>query len=71
VNQESDNGATLLFIAAQKGRLEVVQALLGAGSSVDAAEENGATPLFIAAQRPPQGGASAGGRGCKRGRGKG
>ena len=45
-----DDGATPLYIAAQDGHGEVVEALLKGGCDVDKATNDGATPLLIAAQ---------------------
>jgi ankyrin repeat protein len=52
VNQRmTDNGATPLLVAAQKGHLAVVKFLVEEGkASVDQATNDDATPLFIAAQ---------------------
>ncbi len=45
------NGATPLYIAAQNGHLEVVNALIAAGAAVDqACHDDWTTPLFIASQ---------------------
>ena len=51
VNQASNKGATPLFIACKKGRLDVVKTLL----TVDGIQVNqasgGATPLYMASQK--------------------
>ena len=43
-------GATLLYMAAEHGHLEVVRALLEAGADLNQANTDGDTPLCIAAQ---------------------
>ena len=48
----TDDGSTPLFIAAQKGHLEVVRFLVESGANKDqGTTDDGATPLFIAAQK--------------------
>jgi ankyrin repeat protein len=50
VNQATQDGTTPLFMAAQKGHLEVVRALVTElGADVNQATQDGATPLLIAA----------------------
>jgi ankyrin repeat protein len=44
------NGYTPLYAAARNGHLEIVQALLKAGASVNKANHLGETPLYIAAE---------------------
>lgn len=39
-----------LYIAAQKGHLEIVRCLIEHGAKMDAAAEKGATPIYIACQ---------------------
>jgi len=46
-----ENGRTPLFVATQKGQLEVVRLLLDAGANVDKADSDGWTPLQIASQK--------------------
>ena len=47
-----DNGGTPLFIAAQKGYVEVVGLLLNSSTDVGRAKTvDGATPLHVAAQK--------------------
>ena len=46
-----NRGATPLFIAAEKGQLQVARLLPEANADKDQANENGTTPLFIAAQQ--------------------
>ena len=47
----TDNGATPLFIAAQKGHLEVVRFLVVSGANKDQGKtDKGETPLFVAAE---------------------
>lgn len=47
-----DNGGTPLFIAAQKGYVEVVVLLLNSSTDVSRAKTvDGATPLHVAAQK--------------------
>ena len=47
----ADVGATPLFIAAQRGHLEVVRLLVESGANKDQGlTDVGTTPLFIAAQ---------------------
>ena len=43
------DGATPLMIAAQLGKVELVQAILGAGADLDARDSSGATALTLAA----------------------
>ncbi|CAE7938928.1 ASB3, partial [Symbiodinium sp. KB8] len=43
------DGATPLFIAAQKGQLEVARLLLEANANMDKAAQDGTTPFFVAA----------------------
>eukprot|EP01047_Picozoa_sp_COSAG01_P014058 COSAG01_NODE_676_length_14324_cov_17.420105_19_plen_542_part_00 len=43
-----DQGFPALYVAAQKGHIEVVQLLLGGGAAVDRPAKNGATPLSVA-----------------------
>lgn len=43
------NGATALFIAAQKGHAAAVEALLSAGASTEVAGKDGSTQLIWAA----------------------
>ncbi len=49
VDQAMADEATPLYIAAQKGHLAVVEALVKAGAAVDQAAANGAASLLIAA----------------------
>ena len=51
VEKRDGRGATTLFIAIEKGHLEVVRELLARGAAVDAQTLVGATPLFIASER--------------------
>jgi predicted LPLAT superfamily acyltransferase len=47
----TDNGCTPMFVAAEKGHLEVVRVLVSSGADVNAAKTtDGATPVFMAAQ---------------------
>jgi hypothetical protein len=48
--QGGPEGSTLLHIAAEKGRLRVIEYLLKAGAKIDGQMQNGATALHIAAQ---------------------
>jgi len=50
VNYSIRIGYTPLYIAAQKGHLDVVKTLIEHGARVDAATTDGATPLYIACQ---------------------
>ena len=47
-NAKKEDGTTALFIASQKGHLEVVQCLLEAGADLYAAKRTGATALCAA-----------------------
>jgi len=48
----TDNGCTPMFVAAEKGHLEVVRVLVEAGADVNAAKTtDAATPVFIAAEK--------------------
>ncbi|GIL68375.1 hypothetical protein Vafri_21672 [Volvox africanus] len=47
--KHAQDAATPLFMAAQKGHLEVVRALVGGGAALDAAKTSGCTALHIAA----------------------
>jgi len=49
VNTNQPIGRTALMVAARKGDLQQVRALLGAGASVNRANKNGGTPLMYAA----------------------
>jgi hypothetical protein len=51
VNAKSEQGLTLLHLAAQTDRLDLVDYLLGVGADVGAADMMGNTPLHIAAAR--------------------
>ena len=50
IDRQTNNGATPLCIAAEKGDASVTKQLLEACCNMDLQMENGATPLFIAAQ---------------------
>lgn len=50
INQPTRRGDTPLYIAAQMGYIEIVNALITAGANVDQADNCGETPLYIAAQ---------------------
>ena len=43
-----DDGATPLYTAAQKGHIQVVNALLRAGANQNLANDDGDTPLSVA-----------------------
>ena len=49
VDQPAANQATALYLAAENGRLEIVEDLIKAGADVDIAAEDGFTPLHVAA----------------------
>ena len=51
VDAAKRNGATPLYIAAQKGHLEILCALMESRAGVDASKGDGATPLYIAEQK--------------------
>ena len=51
VDAAKRNGATPLYIAAQKGHLEILRALMESRAGVAAATDDGATPLYIAEQK--------------------
>jgi ankyrin repeat protein len=48
---QSERGGTALYVAAQKGHLEVVQRLVQHGADKDRATYDGWTPLFTAAEQ--------------------
>jgi hypothetical protein len=48
-----DNGATLLHVAAQYGRQELIDVLLACGSDVDARDNTGRTPMIYAVKDVP------------------
>jgi ankyrin repeat protein len=47
----TDCGESPLFVACQRGHLDVVRCLLDYGADKDQARDTGATPLFIASER--------------------
>ncbi|MEC7839609.1 MAG: ankyrin repeat domain-containing protein, partial [Chlamydiota bacterium] len=49
-NQESEHGATPLYIASQNGHLDIVEALIAAEADVNLKNNDGATALFIASE---------------------
>jgi len=51
VNQATNDGASSLLIASQKGHCDVVQVLLSARANVNQAMNNGRSSLFIASKR--------------------
>ena len=50
-NKLLENGDTLVFIAAQEGKVEEVRLLLRAGADSNKPTNNGITPLLIASER--------------------
>ena len=49
VNQKNESGWTPLHLAANKGKIEVVETLIAAGADINAVAGNGWTPLAVAA----------------------
>ena len=50
INQVTEDGRTLLFLACENGHVDTAQLLLDEGADVDRANRNGATPLWIASK---------------------
>lgn len=50
VNTPDSNGETPLFVAAQMGRKEVVEYLIGKGAEINTPDSKGDTPLHVAVQ---------------------
>jgi ankyrin repeat protein len=50
VNTPMQNGSTLVFIAAEKGHVDVIKTLVEHGADVNTSNDNGLTPVWIAAQ---------------------
>ena len=46
-----NDGATLMYVAAQSGHAEIPKMLLEAGANTDPAANGGFTPMYIAAQQ--------------------
>jgi ankyrin repeat protein len=51
LNAPRGDGASPLFVAAEKGNAEVVNELLSRGAAIDTSNNNGATPLYVAAYK--------------------
>jgi ankyrin repeat protein len=51
VNQNNENGETLLFIAVKNGNLELVKLLLSKGADYDQSSNTGITPTHLAAAK--------------------
>jgi ankyrin repeat protein len=51
VNQKTRHGGTALYLAAQKGQLEIVKALLNLGADVNVLFANQYTPVYVAAEK--------------------
>ena len=47
---DNNNGVTPLWIASQKGHLEIIKVLIAAGADMIKSDNNGVTPLHIASQ---------------------
>ena len=50
-NQARNDGVTPIFIAAEKGHIEVVKLLMNSTENPNQARNDGATPLSIATQK--------------------
>jgi len=48
INKETDNGATPLYIACEKGHITVVKYLVERGADISRVNNKGETPLFVA-----------------------
>ena len=51
VNMTNASGCTPLYIASQKGHLEIVKVLTASGALLDKADNDGETPLCYASNR--------------------
>ena len=49
LNEQNENGETIVFIAARSGHVNAIRVLKELGAKVDTPDHNGATPVYIAA----------------------